>query len=138
MRSDAPLHLNISKPMHIPESPGKEVKSDGGNSLWEPEERQWAEVVDFIPGWRRNHRKNGEAFRYIAIRIRSRQRDLFEADNQRWRYFAVVTNMAWDGERLLRWQRDKQVSCQRIFDSPPTPFLTPQLILGGREVSEPP
>jgi hypothetical protein len=72
------------------------------------EEREWAEVVDFVPDWKRNHRKHGLPFRYIAIRVRSRQRDLLFDDSQRWRHFAVVINMDWDGERLLRWQREKQ------------------------------
>lgn len=72
------------------------------------EEREWAEVPDFVPDWRRNHRKDGVALRYVAIRIRSRQRDLLLEDGQRWQHFAVVTNMTWDGERLLRWHREKQ------------------------------
>jgi len=72
------------------------------------EERQWAEV-EFIPNWARNHKKSGETFRYIAIRVRSCQRDLFTDDAVMWRHFAVVTNMLeWDGERLLRWHREKQ------------------------------
>jgi hypothetical protein len=72
------------------------------------EERQWAEVVDFVPGWKRNYNKGGEPFRYVAIRVRSRQRDLLEPDEARWRHFAVVTNMDWNGGRLLRWHREKQ------------------------------
>jgi len=72
------------------------------------EERQWAEVAGFVPGWKRNHNKQGEPFRYLAIRVRSRQRDLLEPDEARWRHFAVVTNMGWDGGLLLRWQREKQ------------------------------
>ena len=72
------------------------------------EERQWAEVTTFVPDWKRNHNKDGEPFRYIAIRVRSRQRDLLEPDAARWRHFAVVTNMDWDGGVLLRWHREKQ------------------------------
>lgn len=72
------------------------------------EERQWADVTDFVPGWRRNHKKVGVPFRYIAIRVRSRQRDLFEQEAPAWRHYAIVTNMNWDGERLLRWHREKQ------------------------------
>jgi hypothetical protein len=74
------------------------------------EERQWAEVTDFVPGWRRNHKKEGPPFRYLAIRVRPRQQALFERENEpsAWRHFAVVTNMRWNGERLLRWQREKQ------------------------------
>jgi hypothetical protein len=72
------------------------------------EEREWAEVPDFVPSWRRNQRKSGEPLRYVAIRVRGRQRDLLTEDGERWRHFAVVTNMDWAGERLLRWQREKQ------------------------------
>lgn len=72
------------------------------------EERQWAEVIDFIPGWKRNHKKTGEALRYIAVRVRSRQKELFEVEASAWRQFAVVTNMDWQGDRLLRWHREKQ------------------------------
>lgn len=71
------------------------------------EERQWAEVNDFIPGWARNYKKGTTPLRYIAIRVRSRQRDLLEGDAP-WRHFAVVTNMDWQGDRLLRWHREKQ------------------------------
>jgi hypothetical protein len=73
------------------------------------EERQWAEVTDFVPGWARNHKKEGTPFRYLAIRVRSRQQQLFEDEQALcWRHYAVVTNMDWNGERLLRWQREKQ------------------------------
>lgn len=71
------------------------------------EERQWAEVLDFIPGWARNYKQGTTPLRYIAIRVRSRQRDLLEGDAA-WRHFAVVTNMDWRGDRLLRWHREKQ------------------------------
>jgi hypothetical protein len=72
------------------------------------EERQWAEICDFVPEWERNRKKHGTPLRYLALRVRSRQRSLVESDQQTWKYFAVVTNMDWDGERLLRWQREKQ------------------------------
>lgn len=71
------------------------------------EEREWAEVA-FVPDWTRNNKKGALPFRYIAIRVRSRQRDLLVPDERRWKHFAVVTNMDWQGERLLRWQREKQ------------------------------
>ena len=71
------------------------------------EERQWAEV-EFVPDWARNRKKKGTPLRYIAIRVRSRQADLLLPASMQWRHFGVVTNMDWDGERLLRWQREKQ------------------------------
>jgi len=96
----------------IPEEQWKEYRTIKGDRRDErraaKEERQWAEVTDFVPGWARNRKKSGEAFRYIAIRVRPRQRDLLEEDEKRWRHFAVVTNMDWSGERLLRWHREKQ------------------------------
>ena len=70
------------------------------------EERQWAEVV-FVPNWARNAKKHGDAFRYLAIRVRSRQGELFQ-DSPAWRHFAVVTNLPDEGEAILRWQRGKQ------------------------------
>ncbi|MBU1676561.1 hypothetical protein KKA85_12375, partial [bacterium] len=65
-------------------------------------------MLDFGPDWTRNRRKDGCPFRYIAIRIRSRRRDLLTEDEDRWRHFAMVTNMDWQGEWLLRWHREKQ------------------------------
>lgn len=73
----------------------------------ETEEREWAEV-EFVPDWNRNRKKKGTPFRYLSIRVRPRQRDLLVPDEGRWRHFAVVTNMDWEGERLLRWHREKQ------------------------------
>ncbi|MBC8425307.1 IS1380 family transposase [bacterium] len=83
-------------------------RTEGKEEPPDAEERQWAEAGDFVPDWKRNRRRGSRPFRYIAIRVRSRQRDLLTDDEDRWRHFAVVTNMDWQGERLLRWQREKQ------------------------------
>jgi len=72
----------------------------------EKEEREWAEVV-FVPNWARNFKKAGRIFRYLAIRVRSRQGELFE-EAPTWRHFAVVTNREGNGAAILRWQRAKQ------------------------------
>jgi hypothetical protein len=99
-----------AKVIAIPEEdwkPYRSLKERGESS----EERQWAEVSDFVPDWKRNRRKNGTPFRYIAIRVRSRQLPLFEGEqteDSTWRHYAVITNMSWNGERLLQWQREKQ------------------------------
>ena len=80
------------------------------------EERQWAEVTDFVPGWARNHKKAGLPFRYIAIRVRPRQGELFDGEIRSWRHFAVVTNMRdWNGERLIRWHREKAGTIEHVF-----------------------
>lgn len=92
------------------------LRRDGSEHPMPSEERQWAEVPGFVPEWKRNRKKDGEPFRYIAIRVRSRQRDLLEDDETRWRHFAVVTNMKWAGQRLLRWQREKQGTVEHGHD----------------------
>ena len=97
----------VAKVAAIQEHEWKPYKSHSPTAS-KTEERQWAEVLDFIPGWSRNQKKNGEALRYIAIRVRSRQKDLFDAEAATWRHFAVVTNMDWQGDRLLNWHREKQ------------------------------
>lgn len=80
------------------------------------EERQCAEVTGFVPGWARNHKKTGTAFRYIAIRVRPRQTELFDAETASWRHFAVVTNMLdWKAETLLRWHREKAGTIEHVF-----------------------
>jgi len=71
------------------------------------EEREWAEVT-FIPDWKRNRDPQNKPFRYIAVRVRPRQRELFTEADRQWRHFAVVTNMDWAGGRLIRWHREKQ------------------------------
>jgi hypothetical protein len=71
------------------------------------EEREWAEVT-FIPDWKRNRVPENKPFRYIAIRVRPCQRELFTEAECQWRHHTVVTNMDWDGGRLLRWHREKQ------------------------------
>jgi hypothetical protein len=71
------------------------------------EEREWAEVT-FIPDWKRNRDPKLKPFRYIAVRVRPRQRDLFTEADRQWRHFSVVTNMDWAGGRLIRWHREKQ------------------------------
>jgi hypothetical protein len=97
-----------SKVTQLPEEAWRPYRSFNERAAF-TEERQWAEVPDFIPGWKRNRKKDGTAFRYLAIRVRGRQKDLFEdSDPGVWRSFAVITNMDWQGEHLLRWHREKQ------------------------------
>lgn len=67
--------------------------------------REWAEV-DFVPG-RKAERRDGQPYRYLAIRVRSPQGRLF-SDGVGVKIFAVVTN-DWEtpGRQLLEWQRGK-------------------------------
>jgi len=68
-------------------------------------DREWAEV-EFIPS-EGSTNKALAPDRYLVIRARPRQGELF-ADGSAARYYATVTNRwAWDGERLLRWSHER-------------------------------
>jgi len=76
--------------------------------------KEWAEVV-FVPT-KNSTKKDSFPDRYLAIRVRPSQGELF-ADGNAYRYYAVVTNnWEWDGERLLRWHREKCGTIERVFD----------------------
>ncbi len=68
-------------------------------------DREWAEV-EFTPS-DGSTKKNLMPDRYLVIRARPRQGELF-ADGSALRYYATVTNRwDWDGERLLRWSHER-------------------------------
>jgi hypothetical protein len=75
--------------------------------------REWAEV-EFVPS-HPSRKKQMQPDRYLAIRIRPAQGQLF-ADGNAYHYFAVVTNMGWEGERLLRWQRERCGTVEQVID----------------------
>ena len=74
--------------------------------------REWAEVP-FVAE-RKQEKKDLRPYRYLAIRIRRQQGDLFD-DGASVRHFAVVTNI-WDmdGQKLLEWQRGKAGTIEQI------------------------
>lgn len=76
--------------------------------------KQWAEV-EFVPG-KSSRNKKMQPDRYLAIRIRPAQGELF-GDGSSYHYFAVVTNIwSWDGERLLQWQRERCGTVEKTHD----------------------
>ena len=76
--------------------------------------KEWAEV-EFVPS-QPSRKKGMKPDRYVALRIHPFQRELF-ADGNAYHYFAVVTNMwSWDGERLLRWQRERCGTVEKVHD----------------------
>jgi hypothetical protein len=76
--------------------------------------KEWAEV-EFVPS-QPSRNKGMKPDRYLAIRIRPAQGQLF-GDGNPYHYFAVVSNMwSWDGERLLRWQRERCGTVEKAHD----------------------
>lgn len=88
---------------------------------WEPygkshavEIRECAEV-SFVPGEKSEH-KDTQPLRYLAIRIRQRQEDLF-SDGSKVKHFAVVTNIReWNAGRLIEWHREKAGTIEGVHD----------------------
>jgi len=74
--------------------------------------REWAEVP-YVP-CREYEKKDGQPYRYVAIRIRKQQGELFE-DGSSTRHYAVVTNL-WEmgGQALLEWQRGKAGTVEQV------------------------
>jgi hypothetical protein len=74
--------------------------------------REWAEVP-FTPS-RKNEKKETPPYRYLAVRIRHQQGELFEGGTTV-RHFCVVTNL-WDmgGQKLLEWQRGKAGTIEQV------------------------
>jgi hypothetical protein len=76
--------------------------------------KEWAEL-EFIPS-AASVKKDMKPDRYIAIRVRPWQTELF-SDGNSYHYYAVVTNR-WEmnGEELLGWQRERCGSVEKVHD----------------------
>lgn len=77
------------------------------------EVRTWAEIV-YVPDVPK-YRQHQTPDRYVAYRVVRRQGDLF-ADGSQVKYFAVVTNMDWRGDRLLHWHWEKAGTIEHVHD----------------------
>src|SRR3989475_9001642 len=76
--------------------------------------RECAEV-SFVPSEKSEH-KDTEPLRYVAIRIRKQQEDLFE-DGTRSKHFAILTNIReWKAARLIQWHREKAGTIEGVHD----------------------
>lgn len=76
--------------------------------------REWAEV-SYVPS-RKAEKKDAPVYRYLAIRVRRQQGELWP-DGSSVRHFAVVTNR-WEmeGQALLEWQRGKAGTIEHAHD----------------------
>ena len=75
--------------------------------------RQWAEV-DFVPG-ERGEKKDRQPLRYVGLRLLKPQGVLF-ADGTDRHHHAVISNLPWDGGRLLAWHREKAGTVEHVHD----------------------
>ncbi|HTT63438.1 MAG TPA: IS1380 family transposase [Bryobacteraceae bacterium] len=105
VRMTPTLHEHIAR---IPESVWKPYRED-------PEMR--SECADVLNYWPQSEADRAwGALRYVAIRVRPRQRDLW-GPGEGVKYFAVATNMwKWPAERLLEWHREKAGSIEALHD----------------------
>lgn len=93
-----------------------EKLADSAWHLWKTERsgviREWAEVP-YVP-YREYEQKDSQPYRYVAIRIRKQQGELFE-DGSSVRHYAVVSNL-WEmeGQALLEWQRGKAGTVEQV------------------------
>ena len=89
---------------------------DNAWHLWKTDRsgiiREWAEVP-YVP-YREYEKKDSQPYRYVAIRVRRQQGELFE-DGNSVRHYAVVTNI-WEmeGQALLEWQRGKAGTVEQV------------------------
>ncbi len=107
----------------------KKAVSEISESDWQPlyktydgvkikMETEWAEVC-FVPN-AIGHSKKGPEYRYIAKRTVIRQQDLpgmesqqefpfptMKIQNVKYKIFGIVTNMDWEGGRLINWHHER-------------------------------
>ncbi len=75
--------------------------------------RQRAEV-DFVPG-EAGEKKDSQPLRYVGLRLLKPQGVLFNDGTDR-HHHAVVTNLDWDGAKLLDWHREKAGTVEHVHD----------------------
>jgi hypothetical protein len=88
--------------------------------LWKPYAedgeviKEWVDVTNYWPEAEEVH--EGGPLRFVGIRIRRRQGELFP-DGGTMKHFAVVTNeWEWSGKKLLEWHREKAGSIEAVHD----------------------
>jgi hypothetical protein len=76
--------------------------------------RECAEVV-YVPS-EKTEKKDPQPLRYVGIRLRKRQGELF-ADGTGVKHFAVVSNIwEWSAPRLIEWHRQKAGTIEIVHD----------------------
>jgi hypothetical protein len=108
------ISARMSEPLHtairvVPESDWQPYGTPHPTEI-----RECAEVP-FVPG-EKTEKKNSQPLRYVAIRIRKKQDELFD-DGSAVRHFAVVSNR-WELKpaRLIEWHREKAGTIEFVHD----------------------
>jgi hypothetical protein len=76
-------------------------------------QRQWAEVA-FVPG-EKGEKKDSKPLRYVGLRLLKPQGLLFHDGSDR-HHHAVLTNLDWEGGKLLKWHREKAGTIEHVHD----------------------
>jgi hypothetical protein len=80
-----------------------------------PSEIRECAEIDFVPGEKSEH-KDSQPLRYVAIRIRKRQEEMF-SDGSKVKHFAIVSNLwDWKPGRLIEWHREKAGTIEGVHD----------------------
>ena len=105
-RMSAPLHAALQA---LPETAWESYGAP------HPGETRECADVPFVPG-EKTEKKDLQPLRYVAIRIRKKQGELFE-DGSAVRHFAVLSNR-WElkAARLIEWHREKAGTIEFVHD----------------------
>ena len=104
-RMSSALAAHIAK---LPDSQWKTFNTESDGTL-----RQWTEA-DFVPG-QAGEKKDSKPLRYVGLRLLKPQGLLF-ADGSDRHHHAVLTNLPWDGAKLLHWHREKAGTVEHVHD----------------------
>jgi len=94
-----------------------QVPESGWEAYGKPHAREIRECaeIDFVPREKSEH-KDTQPLRYVAIRIRSRQEELFR-DGSKVKHFALVSNIwEWKPGRLIQWHREKAGTIEGVHN----------------------
>ena len=75
--------------------------------------KQWADL-DYVPGLP-CERKGAGPRRYVGLRFLKPQGELFDDGHDR-KHFAIVTNRAEDGAKVVEWHREKAGTVEHVHD----------------------
>jgi hypothetical protein len=106
----------VSADMHPPLRREIEGLTEKDWKVWKVEKggivREWAEV-GYSPN-RKIEKKDSLPYRYVAIRVRQPQGELFH-DGTAIRHYAIISNI-WDmdGVELIEWQRNKAGTIEQV------------------------